>query len=754
MNLFNNIEKFSYTEEEKKCVSLEEYIIFEDERNLEKYIVFKFRNNLLQDLHEIRFEVSQYDENKNLVERASLVYSDFSAQPEEMFVPKAKLKANYLCKTISVRLIYAKFDTAYFENDKLSSATFSFEKYNEQINHDKKKNMTKKEIRQLKKKQKEEEKKLKREKKIDEQFLKIEAKNEFLIKERKFKSKYLKHCFAIKNTSPRNSTPVANAILSIGLIAILGFSIWSSLSFRNVSAYYDEGDYSFLIYDNDKAGIAKYYGNKDNIIIPTTSKFKRNGDIFAPLFNQSPDDDYEYRSITRIENECFMNSNIKTISFQNPISIGNKAFYNCKNLNLVYGDEISSIGDYAFSGASFSNFESTKCNSIGEYAFENNSQLKSISVPNSFVSKNAFKDCNSLKSIYIGSTNATKIGELFGVQNNEIPDISDIYINQSEIPQGFFYDLDKNITNIHLASGTICEEDIYGENRRFDDNAINIEDNKIVSISKYVKRLHVPSYIKDTSPLVYDKEYEYLTSVIIDSDNFDYVKLLKNNPQIKELIFNISVDLPNDLLSSLSSLIRLEFNNGLILNGKNPLASQIDLEWLVISNVDNYSISSLFNSSYLHIHYLVIKNSKIRSNFFNEAEIDSLSLVDCSIEENAFNSSKVNNIYFSSSCNYENKVECLSSLSAQYVLLESSEEIENEEKYKFNIVKGIRLREYHFTFENFSFTANMYFFTYFSGKITTLFDDGNDYFEKDAILINSTGQSIYYYGDDVILIMK
>ena len=48
----------------------------------------------------------------------------------------------------------------------------------------------------------------------------------------------------------------------------------------------------------------------------------------------------------------------------------------------------------------------------------------------------------------------------------------------------------------------------------------------------------------------------------------------------------------------------------------------------------------------------------------------------------------------------------------------------------------------------------MYFFTYFSGKITTLFDDGNDYFEKDAILINSTGQSIYYYGDDVILIME
>ena len=48
----------------------------------------------------------------------------------------------------------------------------------------------------------------------------------------------------------------------------------------------------------------------------------------------------------------------------------------------------------------------------------------------------------------------------------------------------------------------------------------------------------------------------------------------------------------------------------------------------------------------------------------------------------------------------------------------------------------------------------MYFFTYFSEKITTLFDDGDNYFEKDAILINSTGQSIYYYGDDVILMMK
>lgn len=751
MNLFNNIEKFSYTEEEKKCVSLEEYIIFEDERNLEKYIVFKFRNNLLQDLHEMRFEVSQYDENKNLVERASLVYSGFSAQPEELFVPKAKLKANYLCKTISVKLIYAKFDTAFFENDKLSAATFSFEKYKEQINREKKKNMTKKEIRQLKKSQKEEEKRIKREKRIDEQFSKIEAKNEFLIKEKKLKSKYLKHCFSVKNTSPRNTTPIANALLAIGFIAVLGFSVWSSFSFRNISAYFDDGDYSYLILDNEKASIAKYYGHKEDIIIPTVSKYKRNGDIFAPLFKQSPDDDYEYRTISKIERECFMNSNVKTISLQNPIAIGYKAFYNCKNLSVVYGDEITSIDDYAFSGTSFTSFESSECKSIGEYAFENNKALKSISVPNSFVSKNAFKNCDSLKSITIGATNAKKIGELFGVTNSEIPAISDIYINQATIPEGFFYDIDKNVTTVHLSSGAICESDLFGENRRFDDNAIEIEDMKLVSISKFIKRLHVPSYVEDTNTSILDKKYNDLTSVIIDSDNFDYERLLKNNPQIKELIFNISVELPKDLLLSLSSLVRLEFNKGLILNESAPFTTLGKLDWLVISGVNAKTLGSLFNSSNVDIHYLVINNSKIVNGFFSGCSINSLSLVNCSIEVNSFKGALIPNIYFSSSCVFEDMTDTLNSLSVENVLFESSEEIEGEDSLPFTIIKNVRLRNYKFTYRGFSLTTNMYFFTYFGGTISSLFDNGENYFDEYLVLTNETGQKIYYYGDNVLL---
>ena len=52
MNLFNRIEKVNYiSNNPNEFVSLQEYVIFDDERNQEKYVVFKFVNNLNQSLH-------------------------------------------------------------------------------------------------------------------------------------------------------------------------------------------------------------------------------------------------------------------------------------------------------------------------------------------------------------------------------------------------------------------------------------------------------------------------------------------------------------------------------------------------------------------------------------------------------------------------------------------------------------------------------------------------------------------------------
>ena len=72
MSSYNNIEKIKYASPD--CVvTLQEYIVFENERAEEKYVVFKFSNNVSQQLLGIEFEVSQYDIEGNLVEKSVVI---------------------------------------------------------------------------------------------------------------------------------------------------------------------------------------------------------------------------------------------------------------------------------------------------------------------------------------------------------------------------------------------------------------------------------------------------------------------------------------------------------------------------------------------------------------------------------------------------------------------------------------------------------------------------------------------------------
>ena len=74
MSSFNNITKIKYNQNQSDPVSLCEYVLCSDTNN-KKVVVFKFKNNLNQQLSEIKFEVFQYDEKSfsELIRRAEVL---------------------------------------------------------------------------------------------------------------------------------------------------------------------------------------------------------------------------------------------------------------------------------------------------------------------------------------------------------------------------------------------------------------------------------------------------------------------------------------------------------------------------------------------------------------------------------------------------------------------------------------------------------------------------------------------------------
>ncbi len=97
-----------------------------------------------------------------------------------------------------------------------------------------------------------------------------------------------------------------------------------------------------------------------------------------------------------------------TVIPESVTSIGNYAFYNCRNLaSITIPESLISIGEYAFSGfgslASVVIPEKSKLTSIGNYAFDKCYNLTSFIIPESItsISDYTFSDCESLTSITI-----------------------------------------------------------------------------------------------------------------------------------------------------------------------------------------------------------------------------------------------------------------------------------------------------------------------------------------------------------------
>ena len=286
MSLYNNIEKIKYTKSTSEVVNLKEYIVFENERKQIKYIVFKFMNNVSQPLIGMEFEVNQYNLEGALVETSVVVYDNPLAGANEEFVPNAKLKVNYSCKTISIKLRKAAYDRFIWNDGEYEDNSYKFEHYHR-----------------------------------DEQSRQPapapapEEKNEPQPKKKKQQGKP----FELKNQTKKNIARFPAVFLAFVFIVVSVFVGLSLYFFKGRSDKFTLEDFKLRQLDGNDVSIYGYVGDKEDLEIP-----EKIGDY----------------TVVRIESGAFTGCKMKTVT----ISVSSKAWYriereafvNCKNLVSIY----------------------------------------------------------------------------------------------------------------------------------------------------------------------------------------------------------------------------------------------------------------------------------------------------------------------------------------------------------------------------------------------------------------------------------
>lgn len=290
MSSYNNIRKIKYTKNPSDVVSLHEYIIFEDTHANEKYVVFKFANNVNQRLFELKFEVLQYNKDNELLEKSTVLHNNFIAEANDLFVPNAKLKVNFECESLEVKLEYAAFDRVSWSNGEFADNSYRFDSYAEKVSKPQDKT-----DKDSKKQEKVEKNKLKRN----------------------------KLGFNIRNIFRRNKATfpaVFNVFLSI---IIIGLVIASTFYFRNTTG--GTGVDNFVVLENSSTvTILSYSGNDENVIIPATLEI----------------DEVAYR-VDKIAAGAFRNSKVTSIEFrtEGSLVIETGAFKGCSRLTDVTAPE-------------------------------------------------------------------------------------------------------------------------------------------------------------------------------------------------------------------------------------------------------------------------------------------------------------------------------------------------------------------------------------------------------------------------------
>ena len=187
---------------------------------------------------------------------------------------------------------------------------------------------------------------------------------------------------------------------------------------------------------------------------------------YAPFRNQSNLTLVTFgNSVTSIGSYAFSGcSRLTEITIGNSVtSIGSYAFSGCSGLTeITIGNSVTSIGSYAFSGCSGLT-EITIGNSvtsIGSYAFSGCSGLTEITIPNSVISIgiSAFSGCRALLDITLGSYVAEIGSQAF--KNCPIATVNSLSNIPGKLQTDSFDDTTYNDAIVYIPSGT---ESIYKE---------------------------------------------------------------------------------------------------------------------------------------------------------------------------------------------------------------------------------------------------------------------------------------------------
>lgn len=279
MSSYNNIEKIKYTNGTSEVVNLLEYIVFEDERAEEKYIVFKFINNVTQQLLGMEFEVSQYNIDGSLIETSIVIYDKLLAKSNVEFVPNAKLKVNYACKTISIKLRKAAYDRFLWNEGEYEDNSYKFEHYHrdEQSRHPAVK--------------------------AEEEDKKEKGKK----KKKKAKDKR----FELKDQTKKNIARFPAVFLAFVFIVVSAFVGVSLYFFKKQSDKFTLEDFKLRVVSGKTVSIYGYEGKDTELEIPAAVG--------------------EY-SVVKIDSGAFTNSHVEKITISTSLTIEKAAFVNCKEL--------------------------------------------------------------------------------------------------------------------------------------------------------------------------------------------------------------------------------------------------------------------------------------------------------------------------------------------------------------------------------------------------------------------------------------
>ena len=246
-------------------------------------------NNVNQRLFEFQFEVLQYNKDNELIEKSVVVHNNFVAEANEPFVPVAKLKVNFECQSLEVRLESAAFDRVLWSNGEFSDNSYRFDSYAETVSKQEKAPAadTKKQKQETKKKQ-------------------------------------YKFGFNIRNIFRRNRAVFPAVFNVIMCVIFVGLIIASTFYFKSVTGAFAVDDFVVKKSSSNTVTVLDYSGTNEKIEIPS-----KLGDYY----------------VTAIANGAFTNSSVKSVEIKTeiPLKIETGAFKDCSKLAMVIGTSCNTV---------------------------------------------------------------------------------------------------------------------------------------------------------------------------------------------------------------------------------------------------------------------------------------------------------------------------------------------------------------------------------------------------------------------------